>query len=433
MHITFRVWLVIILALTQQACGDAALEPVSPNGADASKVAFSALSGAETAAGESLVTIHVSPRGRNDATGKADSPLRTLGRAILKADAGTLIVVHAGIYDEHIETTKSGAPGHPIVVQSAGDGEVTITAQHPPAGCDGDSPVRTRTIELIDGADHWTFKNLTVVGGIVVSGLNTGDNLKENLGNRSLPGRGSYDPNGARSTLPRLGSDPAEGNQFVNLKVRGRGIYGVAARRGRIENTEISNIECGTGGGIWLGRFSDQWSIKRNHVHHIAASIEHFMTEGIRFSGASNYNVVENNLVEHILGKGRGITTDVFASFNTIQNNRVRNATVGFSEQQGGWGNKWLGNVSERNDRTGFAVFLMGLNTPPSDEDTPSGIEMRDNRSVGDGAGLQIGAIKQSHFSGNSFPKVEISPNLRIYWRREGNTWNGTRNPPPAE
>ncbi|MBA2565357.1 MAG: DUF1565 domain-containing protein [Gemmatimonadetes bacterium] len=429
MQFASRAALAAAFALSLQACRN---EPYDPSAAgETSSIKDAGASGIETAAGGVPTTIHVSTRGSDVAAGNLNAPVRTLTRAIGLAGPGTTILVHAGTYNEHIESSKSGTKASPITVAGAGDGLVTISSSLPAVACTAREPVRNRTIELTSGADYWTFRNLTVVGGITVSGSNTGDNLKVQLGNRSLPGRGTPDLTGARTTLSRLGSDPAVGHQFLNLTVRGRGIYGVAARAGKIEDSDIGPIKCATGGGIWLGRFSDEWSIKRNRVHDLAESFEHFMSEGIRFSGASDYNLVEGNTVETIEGKGRGITTDVFASFNTIRANTVRGAAIGYSEQLGGWGNKWLDNTAENNSRTGYAVFVMGNQTAPSDPGTPSGIEFRGNRSVGDVVALQMGGIKRSSFSTNRFSQVSISPLLRSYWRAQGNSWNGAPNPPP--
>jgi hypothetical protein len=47
--------------------------------------------------------------------------------------------------------------------------------------------------------------------------------------------------------------------------------------------------------------------------------------------------------------------------------------------------------------------------------------------------GFAAGGIQQSTFRRNDFGTVSLSPNLRGYWSKVGNTWDGSAEPPPEE
>ena len=122
----------------------------------------------------------------------------------------------------------------------------------------------------------------------------------------------------AATLLPALGVDPADHIVIAENKIIGRGILTTAARFGRARANEVYNIECGTGAGIWLSRFSDGWVVRDNYLHDIPAATHHPMSEGIRQGSSSAYNLIANNLVEALGGSGRGITSDTFSSWNVM-------------------------------------------------------------------------------------------------------------------
>ncbi len=375
--------------------------------------------------------LHVALNGYDTSAGTAERPLRTVQRAVDLASPGREILIHAGTYDERVEITRSGTQDRPVVLRSAGDGPAILRASLAPRSCASLDPARDRTLSITGGSDHWVIRDLTIVGGIFVSGTNVGDPLKPHLRNRGIPGRGARDAEGARSTLGRLGSDGADGMRIVGNDLRGRGIYGIAARYGVVEDNEIHDVACGTGGGVWLGRFSDGWIIRDNRIHDLAASTEHFMSEGVRLSGGSNYNTIEDNLVEDVASPGRGIATDVNSSWNLIRRNRVARAEIGFSEQLGGWGNEWSENVSEDNSRAGFGIYTKGESDPGPSDSAPSQLVVRCNASRREGVSLTIGAVQRTSFQDNEFSSVSLSAPLHGYWTSAGNTWEGLAGPPP--
>lgn len=61
--------------------------------------------------------IHVSPAGSDAAPGSAESPVKTIGRALAFARPGDRVVVHAGTYQERVVVKTSGEPGKPIVIE----------------------------------------------------------------------------------------------------------------------------------------------------------------------------------------------------------------------------------------------------------------------------------------------------------------------------
>ena len=52
--------------------------------------------------------LHVTPGGNDAATGAADAPFRTIGRAAAEAGPGDTVVIHAGIYREMVTLTRGG-------------------------------------------------------------------------------------------------------------------------------------------------------------------------------------------------------------------------------------------------------------------------------------------------------------------------------------
>jgi hypothetical protein len=230
--------------------------------------------------------------------------------------------------------------------------------------------------------------------------------------------------------LSALGVDGADGIRILGNRITRRGVHVASGRMGRIEDNEIANIDCGIGAAIWINNFSDLWTIARNHVHHVAASDKHFMSEGIRMGRASSYNTVEDNLVEDLAGLGRGITTDVNASWNTIRRNRAVRTSIGFSQQAGGWGNVWERNVSESSRKFGFGVYTKSNQSSLPDASTPRYMRMSCNQSVNEPVGLRVGGVKESSFVNGGYRVVRLSDAVRKYWSSQGNTWDGTTKPP---
>jgi hypothetical protein len=194
----------------------------------------------------------------------------------------------------------------------------------------------------------------------------------------------------------------------------------------------VFDIDCGTGAGILLGTFSDGWEISGNHVHDMAASQKHWMSEGIRLAAASMYNTIDDNVVERLGGPGRGITTDMYSGWNVISDNRVTRADQGFSEEYGAWGNKWLRNVSRDNRQFGFNLYARGASLASPDELTPKFIRMSCNQSVSNPLGLNIGWSLASTYENNDFQSVRVGDTARSRWRVNDNTWDGDDQPPPA-
>jgi hypothetical protein len=393
-------------------------------------------------------TLHVSTGGVDSNPGTATRPLRTVQRAVDLATAGTQILVHAGTYAGRVTISKSGTPASPISLAPAGDGAVTLTSSPASRSCGYSKPATERTLMFVSGADHWTVRGMAITGGVTIVGAKTNSAYKymQNFvrtGNwqarRAVPGRGSRDAAAARNALSYISQrtgvtiDPADGIALLDNTITRRGVYAASARYGRIEGNRITNIDCGTGPGVWLQTLSDGWTVSGNHISKVARSTyKHFMQEGVRLGMASNYNTVENNVVEELLGDGRAFNTDVDASWNTFRGNTASNVAMGYNDQKGGWGNSWLRNRSEGARVYGFA-FRLGdapLARPSMDTSTYQSV-VSCNRATGGGTHLQVGGIKQTTFVGNAFTTVGISKNARAYWGSEGNRWNGSAAAPP--
>ena len=382
------------------------------------------------APGADMATWHVSVTGSNSNPGTAEAPFRTIQRGVDVARPGDRILVHAGTYHEMVMIAHSGQPERRIRMLAAGDGPVIVTKRLAPVSCDSSAPTRDRTFQFLWGVDHWTVRGLTIVGGVFISGTNVHLLKDDLLRDRSLPGRGTYDPEAAKTTLPLLGVDPADDIRLLGNRIVGRGVYAMGARYGRLNGNEISQIECGSGSAVVLSRFSDFWRIRNNHIHDVPASPHHFMSEGIRVASASMYNLVENNVVEDLGGFGRGITADVNAGWNLYRWNVVRRALQGFNEQTGSWGNQWLNNLAESNRQYGFNIDGKdsGLGVP--DDGVPAYLYFRCNASRDTAQDLNIGSVQVSAFETNAFRTVKLSKSVRGYWRQAKNTWNGSSEPP---
>jgi len=174
-------------------------------------------------------------------------------------------------------------------------------------------------------------------------------------------------------------------------------------------------------------RFSDAWLIRNNVVQKIAGSAVHWVSEGIRVVGASNYNVIDSNYVAWISGTSAGVSADGYASWNTFKQNVVRNATYGFWDQFGGWGNEWLYNRAENNRWRSYQ-----LSGGPAREG-PSDLALRFTRlrcNFGT-AKLNIRWVFDSVFEYNAVPEVQVHPDQLKNWQSSGNLWDGSSLPPP--
>ncbi|HEY7461810.1 MAG TPA: DUF1565 domain-containing protein [Gemmatimonadota bacterium] len=373
---------------------------------------------------------HVATTGSDTNPGTATQPFKTITKAVSVVLPGDSILVHAGTYPAVVTINKSGTSALPITLAGAGDGVALIKPNLPTASCSATVATRDRAIQIYS-ADYWTITGLSIAGGILVYGNN--QHKIASFTSRTLPGRGVYDPTAAATLLPKLGVDPADHIRILNNKITGRGIQSLASRWGEVTGNEISNTACGTGAFIWINRFSDFWKVTNNYIHDNAVSAEHRMEEGIRQGSGSSYNLIANNLVENLANRGRGITTDVMSSWNVIQGNTVRRAYHGFNEQHGGWGNQWIGNLSEFNRKFGMSIDGKdgGLTSP--NDGVPAKIVFRCNVARNNGkTDLSVGAVQQSSFSNNAFGSVKLDAGVRTYWSRVGNTWDGSSAMPPT-
>ncbi|HNQ06957.1 MAG TPA: DUF1565 domain-containing protein [Tetrasphaera sp.] len=400
-----------------------------------------------TAAG---TTIDVAVTGKDTNPGTAAAPLKTIQAAINKATPGTTIRVHKGTYSQQLIIRKSGKPGLPITITSAGDGEVIVTSTQPTESCDNRKPSPNRTILIQAGSDYWNLSKLTIVNGVYINGggayevYTWHDDLVDAHvwePRRKVPGTFKYDPTGAKDAVSYLskvlgrGLNPSDHIEITGNKMSGRGIHASFARFGAIKDNTITNVACGTGPGVWIITFSNFWEITGNDVSHIADSAgSHFMQEGIRLGTASNYNHVANNYVHDLGDDGRGIATDVDASYNLFENNNVVNAPIGYNDEMSGWGNTWRNNVASNFKILGFGFRMKDAVLKLPSKDTSTWYSIVDgNKAIGGrrgAAGLSIGAIGGSKFTNNSFGYINLGAYVAGYWAKQGNTWNGTTQPP---
>lgn len=395
-------------------------------------------------------TLDVATTGKDTNAGTAAAPLKTIAAAITKAKPGTTIRVHKGTYNQQLIIRKSGTAAAPITVTNAGDGPVTITSNQPAEHCDSRKPSPNRTILMQAGSDYWIFKGLNIHNGVYINGggghavYTWHDDLVDARKwepRRAVPGASKNDPAAAKTAVAYMEKvlkrslNPADGNQFISNKFTGRGIHATFAQNGVIKDNVITDVTCGTGPGIWLITFANFWQVTGNDVSHIADSGDtHFMQEGIRLGTSSNYNLIARNTVHDLGDDGRGIATDVDASFNTIEYNVVKDVPIAYNDEMSGWGNIWRNNTAERFTILGYGFRMKDrvLKLPSKDTSTHYTI-VNNNKAINGrkgAAGLSIGAIAGSSFSGNTFGKINLGTYVKGYWAKQGNTWNGSTKPP---
>ncbi|MEO3935224.1 NosD domain-containing protein [Dermatophilaceae bacterium Soc4.6] len=384
-------------------------------------------------------------------------PLRTvpvatspgLVQALQGALAGDRIVLAAGTYSGPFSITASGTSAHPIVVEPAAGAAVTLRASLPTRACAAAGPDEERTLEFHHGASYWTVRGLTIAGGVLVSGehpdvsngwlagLVASHNWQDR---RKLPGSSVNDPSQVGLQVPYVDAltsgslTTSDAIKLVSDVVTGKGIFARLARYGVIRNTVVKDVTCGSGPGIWLANLSSAWTIAGNDVSTVAHSdASHYMQEGIRMSSASNYNTVIHNTVHDLPDQGRGITTDVDASFNTISFNTIRAVAIGISDEQSGWGNTWDHNhvVGARQSGYSFRMEDIGLVGPSRDTSTYSDV-VSCNTATATPVGIEAGSMAGSTFTSNAVGTVSIGRAMRAYWASSGDTWNGSSALPPA-
>jgi hypothetical protein len=373
-----------------------------------------------------------------------------LGAAVDHAMPGTTIALHGGTYSGGLFIRRSGTASAPITMKPFGDGPVRLTANLTMPSCHASSPDTDRTVHIGGGASYWTIQGLQIVGGVYIAGDNaiSAHRWFKHLmdtgqwqARRAVPGRGVYDRAAARNAIAyiaaRIGSQlkPADGIKLLNDVVTRKGIQVTMSRYGVINQTDITDIACGTGPGIWFGTYSDGWTISHNTVSNVSSSTyAHYMQEGIRIDGASDYNLIQGNTVSDLPGDGRAFTTDQDASFDAFLHNTARNVSIGFNDQMSGWGNHWEYDAVTGYRDSGFAFRMMDspLRLPSMNSSTYRAT-VRCNSATGTTGDLKIGASKDSTFSSNMFHTIDLSANLRSYWAAQGNKWNGSSAPPAGQ
>lgn len=70
---------------------------------------------------------YVSPGGNDASAGTDAAPLKTINRAAQLAQAGDVVTIRAGTYDEAVSVARSGTADKPIVFQAADRGSVILT------------------------------------------------------------------------------------------------------------------------------------------------------------------------------------------------------------------------------------------------------------------------------------------------------------------
>jgi hypothetical protein len=259
---------------------------------------------------------------------------------------------------------------------------------------------------------------------------------------RAIPGQNAYNPAAARTAVSYMNSklhlsgraalNSADGVNVINNTITGRGIHATLARDGQILDNRISDIDCGTGPGIWVVALSSGWQVRGNDVTKVKDTAKHHMQEGIRVSDAASYNTIVGNRVHDLPTDGRGLTTDVDASYNTFQGNTATNVYIGFSDEKSGKGNRWIGNAVSGARKHGFGLMSPDWNAASPSLDTSTQDVVVSCNTVTNSPRPQFvaGSSIGGRFEKNSFTSTFVAPNLVSYWASAGNTWNGLATAP---
>lgn len=234
-------------------------------------------------------TYYVSNNGNDDNDGSMDQPFKTFSAAATRAQAGDLILIAEGVYQEMLDITRSGEADAPIVFQADQDADVRIDA------------TGLRHGVIIWDADHIVVRNLTIENA-----LGTGIHIHDH-----------QDGHGADANR-------IEGNTIRQCGTEGyNGIYVGGHNNLVIDNHVINNGRKSTdsgnsGHGIYV--LGNGNRIQRNTIQGNART-------GIRLEGEKNIfegNVIENNLEFGITiwvdapMKGEGLEI----RHNTLRNNQ---------------------------------------------------------------------------------------------------------------
>lgn len=92
------------------------------------KQAFSFMLLSLIAAAVYATDLHVAKTGSDTNNGSAASPYLTIQKAASVAQAGDVVIIHAGTYRETVEPLNNGTPGNPIVFRSAAGEKVIVSA-----------------------------------------------------------------------------------------------------------------------------------------------------------------------------------------------------------------------------------------------------------------------------------------------------------------
>jgi hypothetical protein len=370
--------------------------------------------------------LHVATNGNDANAGDESAPFRTPQRAVKLVRPGDEVLLHAGTYSGAVTFDRGGTQTAPCKLRGGIDGPVTLTASLPAVAVSSQTPMHPRT--LLFKAGGWNLADLNIVGGINLLAPGIGNVPAWAINTHNAPGCGALADPGAHAGLfawlRNQGVDvtPIDHFRLDRVKVTKRGLYPAGARYMEIDACEISDIEGGTGGGLWAGRGASFGKITNSRIHGLAASYDpktnaqhHFMSECIRLATLSSYWLVENNRTEDAAGFGRGCNCDVNSNHHVFRGNTARRCHRGMSNQAECWGVQWIENLMEDNREFGFTA---GPGT--------RAMLMRCNSSLR-AVKRDIFTVyaEQSRWEANNFPRVAFNSTFAPKFGALGNRWDG--------
>ncbi|HWA89174.1 MAG TPA: hypothetical protein VG889_04015 [Rhizomicrobium sp.] len=130
-------------------------------------------------------TYHVATGGNDGASGASDAPWKTIQHAADTASAGDTVLVHGGVYNEHVHLTKSGTANGAITFESAPGETATVdgTGLDIPENMWGLFTFDSVSYVIVEGFEirnYTTDRIADAPMGIFVRGAGAGDQVVNN-------------------------------------------------------------------------------------------------------------------------------------------------------------------------------------------------------------------------------------------------------------
>jgi len=338
-------------------------------------------------------TFHINnshPQAGDDSPGTEGSPFLTISRAADLAQPGDTVLVHPGVYREHVAPARGGEEGRPITYQAAPGGHAAVRGSavwSPDWRADRERPgVFTGALDpaLVGGFNPYAVREICLpgrktLGQVFVDGVPLTE-VDDEADLRARPGTWRASPEGdALAVHFPLGASP--GVSRVEVTVRAHVFSARARGLGHIHLRGLTFEHCANqgAGGFWETDGTQAGAVSCRAGHHWVIAgcvIRHAKSIGLDCGGEGGRERAD----------GPPLAPDQ-VGWHRIQNNTVSdNGECGITGL-GQTGTQVLGNVVERNNCLGYGcVEEAGIKFHYFYDGLIAGNLVRDN----DGAGIWL-------------------------------------------